>query len=283
MNSNSEKSLLSAESSTYFNNVEKQCIPRIDRATVSIIGIQQNEIRHDRTGVLYEVADQYFILTASHELQAIVAHEIPLYVSVNIPGVLLELSDALFHSTEEDDRDVAAIWLPSEIAKEISKYKDFLHHNQIKYSTDDSNGLYMIYGYPMGWAANLKSENSLQSKALAFAGQPYEGERLPTAKYHPDVHMTLVFSRDAIRLRDTTQDYLPDPKGISGCGIWRVGDIDLQSNSLIPRTADTVTLVGIQHRWFPSLNYLQGTKIRYLMEMILSSYPELEPAMSIVY
>ena len=284
MNKSDEPQPLAPRSAAFFAEIHDDCLPRIDRATVSTIGIQDDEIRHDRTGVLYEIAGQHFILTAAHDMRGIVSHNIPLYVAVNAPDVLpLPLADARFHSTEEDDRDVSAIWLPPDLAAEISKHKDFLHHNQINLATAESKGPFIFFGYPMDWSANLISENTLLSTALAFAGHPYDGDRHPTANYKPDVHILLQFSRDAIRTRDGKQDRLPHPKGISGCGIWQVGDINYETKSLHARSADTVTLIGIQHRWFPDHSYIQGTHIRHVLGLVLSNYPELERSMSIVY
>jgi len=100
MNKSNEPKPLVPRSAAFFAELHDDCLPRIDSATVSIIGIQDDEIRHDRTGVLYEIADQRFILTAAHDVRGIVSHNIPLYVSVNVPDVLpLPLADARFHST----------------------------------------------------------------------------------------------------------------------------------------------------------------------------------------
>ncbi len=66
----------------FFAEIHDGCIPRIDRATITTVGIQDDEIKHDRTGVLYRITDDHFILTAAHKLRGIVDLEIPLYISV---------------------------------------------------------------------------------------------------------------------------------------------------------------------------------------------------------
>jgi len=65
MNKSDEPKPLSPRSAAFFTEIHDDCLPRIDRATVSTIGIQDDEIRHDRTGVLYEIAGQHFTLINS--------------------------------------------------------------------------------------------------------------------------------------------------------------------------------------------------------------------------
>ena len=135
----------------------------------------------------------------------------------------------------------------------------------------------------MDWAADFTSETSLQSTALAFAGLPYKGDRHPIANYNSDVNIVLQFDRDDVRTIDGASDKLPKPKGISGCGIWQVGDFDYSAKEIRPRSANTLTLVGIQHRWFPDYGYVQGTRIRYALALVLLNFPHLDQAMNIVY
>ena len=93
-----------------FATINETCVTRIDRASVPVLGVQDNEILHDRTGILYRIADEHFVLTAAHYLHQIVKANIPLYLSMNKPGVLpLYLGKAKCYSTEDEGRDVAAI------------------------------------------------------------------------------------------------------------------------------------------------------------------------------
>ncbi len=222
------------------------------------------------------------MLTAAHELRRTVEYNIPLYLSVSAIGVLpFSLADARFHSTEEDGRDVAAIWLPPDMAKEIGKHKVFLGHNQINCEPTKRRTPYVFFGYPMTWSAQVVAENTVLSRALVFTTFEHEGPRHATAFYDPAVHLLLNFTRDAINLVDDRVDTLPKLHGISGCGIWQVGDrCDRGLNS---RTAESLTLVGIQHRWFPHYDYIQATRIGFAIDLIAANYPETRAAMSLIY
>ena len=131
MSTDESTATLSERSRRFFETINQSCLRRIDRVSVPILGVQDDQIRHDRTGVLYRVANDHFILTAAHSLQKIVEANIPLYVSMNKPGVTpVPLCDARFHWTEDVVRDFAAIWLPPETVQEIVQHKDFLSRNQ---------------------------------------------------------------------------------------------------------------------------------------------------------
>ncbi len=272
----------SDRSRKFFAEINTGCVRRIDRASVPILGVQDDKIVHDRTGVLYRIAGHHFVLTAAHDLRPIVEANIPLYVSMNKPGVMpLPLGEAKFSSTEEVGRDVAAIWIPAETADEIAKHKDFLPHSQVDLNGAESRGPFMFFGYPMDWSGHVIAPDFVVSQGLAFGTFPHKGDRDDMAHYDPDVHMLLNFTRDAVNALQGGVDRLPRLKGISGCGIWQVGDID--GRNVKPRDQDSVTLVAIQHRWFPALDYIQATKIRFSLAFIVENYPDVAAAMKLVY
>jgi hypothetical protein len=266
----------------FFASIESTCLPRIEKATVPLLGVQETQIRHDRTGVLYQIGDHHFILTAAHDLRAIVQSNIPLYVSMNAKDrEPIPLPGAKVHSPEKDGRDVAAIWLPPDLAQDIARHKDFLRHNQINMQKTGPRIPYVFFGYPMLWSGHVVAENHIHSRALAFATIEHEDQRHDSTFYDPNVHITLGFCRDAVDLQNSSSEMLPKIHGISGCGIWQVGD--LSELGLRSRSCSSVTLIGIQHTWFPDHGYVQATRIRYVLNLILANYPELEAPMSVLY
>ena len=282
MSTDESQKMLPDQIRELFGIINDTCLKTIDRTSVPILGIQDGEIRHDRTGILYKIADDHFIITASHDLHQIVKANIPLYLSMNKPGVMpVPLGKAKVHSTEDEGRDVAAILLSQETANEVSKHKDFLPHNHIDLNGAESRGPFVFFGYPMHWSVQKVSDDYLMSKGLVFFTLPHSGPRLESAFYDQRLHILLNFTRDAIDCVQESEDQLPRLYGISGCGIWQVGDII--ENEVKPRDEESVTLVGIQHRWFPDLDYIQGTKIRFALDFIIENYPELRAAMNIVY
>jgi hypothetical protein len=84
----------------FFRRLQKECIPQIEKYTVPFYGIQDDEIKRDRSGVLYKVGGHHFVLTASHDLREIVANNIPLYIDrMDDKSLPIPLGDAIFSGT----------------------------------------------------------------------------------------------------------------------------------------------------------------------------------------
>lgn len=265
-----------------FRRIQTECIQRIEKYTIPILGVQNNSIVHDRTGVLYRIGDRYFILTAAHYLESYIQYAIPLYISLNSSTKLpLPLAKAVFHTTEEDGRDVAAISLPPELASEIEPHREFLSQSEVWRHNESVPGFYVFFGYPMDWSGIVLSKTEIHSHALAFACCEYTGKSHSTAFYDKAVHIQLEFDCKAVNPIEETPAKIPTIKGISGCGIWRVADWSphgfCRSSPAEPR------LVGIQNHWFPDLKYIQGTRIGFVLSLILANYPDVKPAMNLVY
>ncbi len=282
METEKRKVEISKRSQEFHKAISELCLPRVERATVPILGVQNDRIVHDRTGVLYQSGTHHFVLTAAHDLLAIVQNNIPLYLSANLKDVEpIPLAAARFISTETNDRDVGVIWLPPSLADQVKKHRQFLYHNQVNLEPIKPRTPYVFFGYPMDWSGHVVAENHIQSVGLVFSTFQHEGDLHPTAIFRPDVHMALNFSREGIAPLANRQDYLPVLNGISGCGIWQVGD--RTHSGLRTRTGETVALVGIQHTWYPDFNYVQATRIGYPLALINEYYPDTKGPMSLVY
>jgi hypothetical protein len=268
-------------SKDFFKTINETCLPKIDRVSVPILGIQDDEIKHDRSGVLYQIADEHFVLTAAHNLHQTVEAQIPLYLLMNKPSILPIPLKAKFYSTEEDGRDISVIWLPPDTACEVAKHKEFLSHDQIDLNGAESRGPFVFFGYPMDWSGLKVSKEYLASQALAFVTFPHDGPLLDSTYYDQKIHMVLNFTDSAINAIQGDINILPKLNGISGCGIWQVGD--LCDKEVKARDEDSITLVGIQHGWSSGLNYIMATKICFAMSLIAGEFPETKAAMKIIY
>jgi len=265
----------------FFARLKTECIPRIEKVTVPFYGIQDDQVKRDRTGILYKVAGNHFILTASHYLRPIIQNKIPLYIDRTDSGTLpIPLADALFHTTEEEGRDVAAIKLPDDVADQVLATKEFLTHSEVKLSAKDADSLYILFGYPKDWSS-MGTESSILSNPLAYATRRYEAERDPHALFDPNVHVVLEFSQTAMSLTDQRTAELPHLRGVSGSGIWSVAQ--LSNEGLRTWRPEHLSLVAIQHRWFRQRRYIQGTWIGYALALVQDNYPDVRAAMNLAY
>src|SRR5262249_55865996 len=73
---------------------------------------------------------------------------------------------------------------------------------------------------------------------------------------------------------------LPDPRGISGGGIFRMTQ---PGEALEEWTPEDVKLVGVVHEWNLKLAVLEGTHMRVVLQLLLDAYPGVRSAMEINY
>ena len=261
----------------FFKRFEAECIPRIERATVPFYAIQDDEVKLDRTGVLYSIAGHHFILTASHDLGAIVRYNIPLYVDrTDHSSLPIPLSDAVFHCTEKERRDVAAIKISDKVAEQLRPNKEFLTHADVRLTDQGGDALYVLFGYPERWFAGA-TESALVSAPLVYLCRPYEGE----VGFDPKLHVLLGFNQAAENLTEGKSQELPPPYGVSGCGIWRVAE--WSKSDLDCWRPDQLSLVALQHSWSEERKYVRGTWLGYALGLIQDNYPDVAAAMSLVY
>jgi hypothetical protein len=266
---------------SFLTRLKAEGIPRIEKAAVAFYGVQDEQVKRDRTGVLYRIADLHFILTASHGLRQIVQNKIPLFIDCADRRELpIPITDAVFHSTEQDGRDVAAIKLSNEVVQRLRPHKEFLTHADVMLNTEQSRALYLLFGYPALWSGFV-SETAVRSYGLAYTCLRYDGERDPYEFFDEAVHIALGFDQEAMSMADQTTQQLPQLEGISGCGIWRMAE--LTKEGVQCWRPEDVCLVALQHRWFPERKYIQGTWIGYALALIQDNYPRVSAAMELVY
>ncbi|MCC7291087.1 MAG: hypothetical protein IT449_03380 [Phycisphaerales bacterium] len=267
-----------------------ECLPQLEHYTVGLWTVQDDDLRHDRTGVLYAVADQHFILTASHveddgrTLQNAILASLPLYVSngkLDSLPVPLCGPECGFHGTEASKpsaRDICAIRLDTETVEYLKSAKDFLRHYRIRHH-DDGHGIYVIAGYPRAWTDD--SSNGVTEHPLFFLARAFRGNFPAGTRYDRQVHIALEFTRDALEGDSGNAVALPDIHGISGCGIWRIADVIDSTPWRSPQHEPQ--LVAIEHSWSRAGGYVLGTRIAHVTQRIHDDYPHLSRAMNLLY
>lgn len=263
--------------------VRDRVLPRIIHATIPFYAIQNDNIVRDRSGVLLRVADEYFILTASHDLQKIIKAKIYLYVGWDKDEQIpIPIHEACFHTTEDDCRDVAVIRLTTEVGHKLSETYSPISLHDIRPERDRTRGLFIVVGYPQAWLRVFP--NRIESEPLPFISRLYEGSLRPTAEisYNPDIHALFEFTRDAIQGSEFMKMQLPEFKGIqgiSGCGVWRICDLGASVEEVKP---EKCRLVAIQHRYFEKEGYVHGTWIRFAIERLFAEYPHVASATTLI-
>ncbi len=266
---------------TFLCRVRDEAIPKIDASTVPIYGFQDKQVKQNRTGVLFRIADTHFILTAAHVMQEIIQARIPLLADFSTRHKIpIPLVEGWFHMTEEKDgRDVAAIAIPPSVVADLPAHRQFLTLADIETEPESKRGFYLAFGFPTEWYR--KDQDLYRTDPLSFLTAIFEGELNPDAFFDSKVHIALTFEHNAINALTREELSLPQVNGMSGCGLWRI--VNYSKAEIVAWSADKIRLVAIQHRWFNQRQYIQGTWITYVLGLIWDNYPSLREAMKISY
>ncbi len=265
------------------DRLRAELAPRLRGATVPIYGWQEKPIL-DRTGVLLQIQDKHFILTAAHGRLNEIAARIPLAVGWDEEsGQRPRLEHFSIHKpVEEETVDVAVIDLPADVATRLRKNHTPITLRDIDERLRPATGAFVLFGYPEAWS---KPESYPDPPAVLLFTEPYRGEFDAInreIKFDQRAHIAVQFSRDLVNYETGARAELPKTMaGISGCGIWHIDD-DL---SCFDASFDSskCKLVAIQNVRHGGMGYAVGTRVRYALDALFYSHPELEKARTLVY
>jgi hypothetical protein len=270
--------------------VEQEAVSSISLCTVPIFGKQNDLPVLNGSGVLLQIADKHFLVTAAHVLDFATIHKIPYYIGAWQQGALPIYLGGMGVLTsgyppnralddpemrDDDPFDVGVAILPAEILDQLSGRR-FLNLTEVDAARRTLDAAYLFFGFPLAFSEPIHHERVISIQALPYFTRLLREE---PEERHRNADILLAFRPDSVDLHDNPV-VLPSPKGISGCGIWRLNDPtkpwDLWS-------ARDVKLVGIEHRQCSSRKYLVGSWIAYALDLILDEFPELRQVLRIHY
>jgi hypothetical protein len=263
-----------------------ECRERIGDVTMPLYTEQLGRTSLCGSGVLLQIGDKSFIVSAGHTFDARRMADVPLWVTSGVAGSkLLPLGEILIRSSETNDPfyrtdepfDVAVCELTRETAAQIAVEKRFLRLNDVDpWDRQEPRSWYMVYGYPTKLSPPDEATLSINANAVALATFIYCDERGPLDRYDKEVGIALDFDPATIRNDDGRSAAPPHPGGMSGCGIWRL--VEAGTDMKVWNLND-VKLVAIEHTLKTKKNVLVGTRIRYALQMIYRNHPDLRSAM----
>ena len=242
------------------------------------------------SGVLFQLADHHFLITAAHVMdEALKAerHGYSFFIDGRPGQGLLQLNKFLVLSSlkgplgrDDDPFDLSVACLPRELAETLVPHRSFLHMPEVDvFDPQDRDSAYAIYGYPSaGFTRDLDSNKRGYEPLLYGTSLCQRDVGALHPPHDPKVGYLLNFSQQYCVRLDGGSGGPKNPKGISGCGIWRIIVDAAAADRWKP---DDVRLVGIEHGWMAEKHYVRGTRIRYAIAMILKKYPELRPVVEI--
>lgn len=228
------------------------------------------------SGTLVSIASRLFIATASHCLDNEGCPD--RYRVVADDGRLSDEGSAALitiRGTSGHRPDVGLIELDSD------SYSTFCPKPAIPISritTDNiENRLAMLMGTP---AESVKIlTDRMSAVASGYNSSPIDEAEWP--RINPEKHdldktidMLMRYPNHSPDIRDETGIHtdLPDPRGMSGGGLWDHG----LATSHVWSVEDS-RLAGIQSAWFPKRGYVRIVRVMHWLALVRQHYPSLRP------
>ncbi|WP_077025400.1 hypothetical protein [Fuerstiella marisgermanici] len=189
----------------------------------------------------------------------------------------------------DDPLDVAIYHLPQDSVERLDG-KTFLRVDDIEFDDQPDTAVYTLFGYPAIWASTSTDTNtSVQLKPLQFTTYRFDGVTDGLGNYQDELHILLSGSSHDItdpdgqpvnytKLNGDAAQFPRDLGGISGCSVWRIGDLQ---TSIEDWAVEKSRIVGVETSVYPSRNAIKASRWVAVSTLIHEAYPELRPAMNL--
>lgn len=262
-------------------------------STVSIVVASQGAVFQLGTGILFQVADTYFVVTAAHVLEE--PHRWGR--TIGISGAdrnFIATGGTWVASVPEaegspDPLDVAVYCLP-EAARERLRGKRFLRASDVDFGSPPRMALYSLCGFPGAWSLpSRRPDEEVRLGPLEYVGSSYDQTPNGLVGFDPHYHILIDARSDYLTTPDgyetdftgRTGESLPLKvalKGVSGAAVWCVGDLDIPVEQW-GRTGPRV--VAVQTGVYSESEVIRATKWAAVATLIHNAFPELRPSIAL--
>ena len=238
------------------------------------------------TGTLFEVGGEQFVVTAAHVIKTAWRHTIGISSDsgfVATPGdwmVSMPRNDSL-----TDYLDVAVYKVPTR-ARERLLGKRFLRRSDLDFRELATRTVFSLCGFPGVFSAPSHGEGEkvllrpLEYTTYASCKQ----QALPLPDFDSRYHLLLEGDPDdlslpdgtpaIVRARDGTPASFPLAlRGMSGCAVWAIGDLDLPVESWGPPR-----VVGIQTGVYTESKTVTAVRWIAVNTLLYEAFADLRPA-----
>ncbi len=188
-------------------------------------------VKSHASGVLIHYGREYYLLTAAHVVDGIDIQHICIPQhgknSFTILGGEWHRVEPLI-DREDDKIDLAFLHLDEESVSLIRDEEyDFLEENHIGLNHILKNySCYLILGFPASKSKYNKYKNTISEKRFAYTTKTISPSNWPNGLYDKNRNICLVRDEKGIDQLTGQVCQMPDPRGISGGGLWYFDDLN---------------------------------------------------------
>lgn len=241
-----------------------EAVPWIAERTIVIYALVDGGLPVPRgTGVLLQVADRGFVVTAAHCLHD--WGKVRFLCAVN-EGGFIDLTTVPAQVTcDQAGADFALLPFDDEMFEQVSTSRRFVRLSDVDVHGDaPAPGIHAVFGYPVQLAT--RSAAAIVSDALY-----YPTVLKDAVGFDPGLSIALFMDEENVD-EEGDRTRLPALQGISGCGMWR---LHTKGDDPGAWSIDRIRLVGIEHTVAPRSGTIRGVRARHILAGIASQFPEL--------
>jgi hypothetical protein len=244
-------------------------------AVIPLFRYNADKMEHYASGVLIEVGNTVYLLTASHVVE--VTKTIYMPVQEDIVPVLGGCHYIPSNPSKKTNIDFAYIKIDSGLSVNKKKYIRILKLSEMDLNSNLSvNDFCVFTGYPHRKSKN--KENIISTEFFEYVGSYSKDDELYNRYYCNKVDNLIIrynFRDTTTRFGDNLQEVV-SPEGISGGGIFNSQiktklDNDVHSN---PK------LIGIAHFYDRHKKIMIGTRIEYCLRFMAKHEKQIELALN---
>ncbi len=265
-------------------------------STVPIVIAHDGAVHQFGTGTLLRIADCFFLVTAGHVIKDSCKNNKTVGIGGSDDRYFIALrgeaqvSSDCQGETNADPFDIGLYRLPPDIVARM-KQKQFLLLDDIDFVEQSPTAVYTLFGFPAVWSSPDSSGlNTIGYKAFQYTAYRYDRDTSVLKQYQDRYHLLLdaqlteatdhdgnLFS---IHDADAEKILALELGGISGCSVWRVGDLKAPFNEWGIKPPQ---VVAVQTGVYKSHRAIKATRWIAVSTLIYEAYPELRPAMALAH
>ncbi|MGH2436912.1 MAG: hypothetical protein ACRDFA_07960 [bacterium] len=188
-----------------------------------------------------------------------------------------------------DRYDLAVYRLPTEAVEKLSTAR-FLRLSDATFDDTGARAVYTLFGFPGVWSEPITEDiERLSVKPLEFTTYAYDGSVGAMNDCEAHLHLLLSGSSEDVTAPDGSPLEFRDRlgqlarlpvglKGVSGCGVWHIGDLDVPIDRWGERDA---RVAGVLTGVYQAHGAIKATRWIAVTTLINQAFPELRPVLKL--
>jgi hypothetical protein len=264
-------------------------------STVAIVIADPPNVHQLGSAILFQLADFHFVVTAAHVIQAASDAKKTIAISGSIDRHFIPVVNNWIRSagTEDggpDDYDIAVYRLPPDAVEKLQHVR-FLRLSDVAFDDPGPRAVYTLFGFPGLWTRPSTSDGErLSVKPLEFTTYAYDGSPKGLLRFDPRLHLLLSGAADDISAPDGAPIEFEDRfgqkarlpiglKGVSGCSVWHIGDLDVPIEQWGQRGA---RLAGVEIGVYQPYAAIKVVRWIVVTTLLNAAFPELRPVLKLL-